>query len=391
MQSPSDGDVDVVPPQWADLGTMSALLPLLRRAGPVLEHGLPGAEVSERLRRELGVPVQDRVDAREGGRWTDGDVDGLELTWDVGFGAPTQAWLLRPRGVDGDLPGVLALHCHGGMKFYGKEKIADGPGGPEPDVEHFRRECYGGRALANDLARRGYAVLVHDVFGWGSRRSPVADMPGRSEGVASMMIAGAARTGRILSTSQEYDAHAGPHEDALAKTLGVLGTSWGGVVAREDLIAAELLSRTPGVSPGGVALIGMSGGGARAAIATALAGADGPVRAAAVASMMSTMEHVLDGYLHSHTWMMMNPGLGRVADWPDIAAAARPRPLFVGYALDDALFPEAGMRAAHERIGALYAGAGAPDAYRGVLVDAPHSLAGEMRAAAWEWLDDVMR
>lgn len=372
-----------------DLGSISGLLPLLRSAAPVLAAGRPAHEVRADLRDVLNPPPAVPVTPREGRRWSADGVDGVELSWDVGFGARTRAWLLRPAGTAGALPGVVALHCHGGMKFLGKEKIADGPDGPHPDVLAFRDECYGGRAYANDLARRGYAVLVHDVFGWGSRRIPVEDMPERSESVAALQLAEAERTGRRLTQSQVYDVHAGPHEDAMAKLLGVLGTSWGGVVAREDLLAVEVLSGLDGVASGGVAVIGMSGGGARAATLAAL-GADAPIRATVIASMMSTFEHILDGHLHSHTWMMMNPGLGRVADWPDIAAAARPRPLFVGYALADRLFSEAGMRAAHARITELYAEAGAPDAYRGALVDAPHSLAGQMRDEAFAWLDDVL-
>lgn len=370
-----------------DLGAIGGLLPLLRTASPVLAPDDDAAAVRGRLAQALNPPPRGPVEIATGGRWSADGVDGLELTWDVGFGAPTQAWLLRPSGEAGPLPGVVALHCHGGMKFLGKEKIADGPDGAHPDAVGFRAECYGGRAYANDLARRGYAVLVHDVFGWGSRRIAVEDMPWRSESVAALQLAEADREGRVLTESQVYDVHAGPHEDAMAKTLGVLGTSWGGVVAREDLIAVDVLAGLDGVAPGGVAVVGMSGGGARAATAAALAGPEGPIRATVIASMMSTMEHVLDGYLHSHTWMMMNPGLGRVADWPDIAAAARPVPLFVGYALADKLFPEAGMRAAHARLTELYAGSGD---YRGVLVDAPHSLAGEMRETAFAWLDAVM-
>lgn len=377
-------------PVLADLGEISGLLPLLRSAGPVLATEADAATVQARFRDVLNPPPWAPVTPDLGRTWQADGVDGVQLTWDVGFGAPAEAWLLRPSGESGTLPGIVALHCHGGMKYFGKEKIADGPRGPEPDVQAFRDECYDGRAYANDLARRGYAVLVHDVFGWGSRRSPVADMPGRSEAVARLVLAEAERAGRTLTESQVYDIHAGPHEDAMAKTLGVLGTSWGGVVGREDLIAVDLLNRLDGVAPGGVAVIGMSGGGARAATVTALA-APGQIRASVIASMMSTYEHLLDGHLHSHTWMINNPGLGRVADWPTIAASARPQPLFVGYGLRDSLFSEAGMRAAHEQISGLYAAAGAADAYRGVLVDLPHSLAGRMREEAFAWLDQMMR
>jgi len=59
--------------------------------------------------------------------------------------------------------------------------------------------------------------------------------------------------------------------------------------------------------------------GARAALATALSE---NVRVAAVIAMMSTLAPMLDGYIHKHTWMMMTPGLGRVADWPDVGFGA---------------------------------------------------------------------
>ena len=54
--------------------------------------------------------------------------DGLqveELSWQLPYGPPTEAILLKPFGAEGPLPGMLALHDHGGRKYFGKEKIAD--------------------------------------------------------------------------------------------------------------------------------------------------------------------------------------------------------------------------------------------------------------------------
>src|SRR3954447_9631596 len=54
--------------------------------------------------------------------------DGLEIeevTWEAGYGPRCQAWVLKPPGAQGKLPAVLALHDHGGFKYYGKEKIAE--------------------------------------------------------------------------------------------------------------------------------------------------------------------------------------------------------------------------------------------------------------------------
>src|SRR5713101_696013 len=72
---------------------------------------------------------------------------------------------------------VLALHSHDGYKYFGKEKIADGPDGPISELTPLRDKTYQGRAFANALAARGFVVLVHDVFLWGSRSFPLETMP----------------------------------------------------------------------------------------------------------------------------------------------------------------------------------------------------------------------
>lgn len=336
--------------------------------------------VPARLAAALGVPpVPDTTPVVEEGAWTRDGVDGLALRWSTGFGPDTRAWLLRPAGERAPLPGIVALHCHGGMKFHGKEKIADGPV-DEPRVAAFRAEAYDGIAVANAFARAGFAVLAHDAFGWGSRRMRREDMPERTLRAAADAIAA---RGGALDDAARYDLHAGPNEDAVAKILGVLGTSWGGLVARDDLIAARVLAARADVRPGGVVLVGLSGGGARAALASALD--EQVVRATAVVAMMATFDAMLDGYTQRHTWMLMNPGMARVGEWPDIAAARAPRPLFVGFARRDALFPLRGMLDAEARLRAHYRRAGAEHALHTAWVDRPHSFGADTQQAFLAW------
>jgi hypothetical protein len=57
--------------------------------------------------------------------------------------------------------------------------------------------------------------------------------------------------------------------------------------------------------------------------------------------------------------------------------------LVVQYTRDDELFSLAGMTAAHERIAAIYAAAGAPGAYVGQFFDGGHCFDLEMQAAAF--------
>jgi hypothetical protein len=91
--------------------------------------------------------------------------DGLHiehLTWELPFGPPTEAVFLRPAGATGRLPAVLALHDHGGNKYFGWRKIAQFGDQIHPMMHTHRDHYYGGLSWANELARRGFAVLVHD-------------------------------------------------------------------------------------------------------------------------------------------------------------------------------------------------------------------------------------
>ncbi len=84
-----------------------------------------------RVRTALGF-ARDRppINPLQEGAWTGDGVVGEEVSWGVGYGPRTGAWLLRPKGARGQLPGILALHDHSNFKFFGKEKIADGPQRP---------------------------------------------------------------------------------------------------------------------------------------------------------------------------------------------------------------------------------------------------------------------
>ncbi len=101
------------------------------------------------------------------------EYDGLhieELSWQLPYGAPTQAYFLKPAGATGPLPGILGLHCHGGNKYFGARKIVQANDEQHPDMVAHQARYYGGRSWANEIAKRGYAVLVHDAFAFASRR-----------------------------------------------------------------------------------------------------------------------------------------------------------------------------------------------------------------------------
>ena len=191
--------------------------------------------------------------------WVADGLRGQEVSWSVGYGPRTRAWVLRP-DTDEVLPGVVALHCHGRVKRYGKEKLSDGPGGPAFGVPAVRDDLYDGRAYADDLARLGFVVLVHDVFLWGSRRFDPATM-----GAALRREAVPAETAETAETLARYEDLAAEHEHLVAKYCTVLGTSLAAVVSHEDRLATAYLAGRPDVRADRIGCVGLSGGGARAA------------------------------------------------------------------------------------------------------------------------------
>ena len=75
------------------------------------------------------------------------------------------------------MPGILAFHDHGGNKYFGTRKITRTGDSQHPADERTSANYYGGRAWANEIARRGYVVLVSDAFPFASRRVLLQDVP----------------------------------------------------------------------------------------------------------------------------------------------------------------------------------------------------------------------
>ncbi len=96
--------------------------------------------------------------------------------WSLPYGPPTEAYFLKPAGANGRLPGILAFHDHGGNKYFGARKITRISDDLHPMMRRHQEHYYGGLAWANELARRGYGVLVHDAFPFASRRVRAADL-----------------------------------------------------------------------------------------------------------------------------------------------------------------------------------------------------------------------
>ena len=311
--------------------------------------------------------------------------DGLaveEVTWRMPYGPPTAAWVLKPAGAKGRLPAVLALHDHGRFKFFGKEKIAQTGADVHPLVAVHRADAYEGLAWANELARRGYVVMVHDAFAFGSRKVRLAEVPTEMRGSVKD------DTDTSPAGVATYNDWAADHEHIMAKTLFSAGTTWPGVFAVEDRVALDVLCARPDVDAERVGCGGLSGGGLRTVF---LAGLDERIRCTVCVGMMTTWrDHVLFKS-YTHTWMCFVPLLPRDLDFPEIMGLRAPLPTLVMNTCDDPLFTRSEMERADAMLGRIYASSGAPENYRGSWYPGHHQFNRAMQTEAFGWFDRWLR
>lgn len=369
---------------YQHLGVYSDWVAMANKAYPLYPIAPPGEETRQKLREVLGFHFEEERPraVKVERRWKRDGLQGEEVSWSVGYGPRTHAWVLKPEGVRKPLPGVVALHDHGGFKYYGKEKIADGAEEAPPVLLAFREQLYGGRAFANALAREGFVVLVPDVFLWGSRRFPLEVIPEWDRNVGSA-IQSWWKAEHIPDEVALFHSVSAIHEHTVEKYCHLLGTTLAGVVSYEDRVAVHYLRSRKDVRQDAIGCIGLSGGGVRSALLQATCD---HIRAAVIVGMMCTYAEVLDHNVVSHSWLGLPWGWARYGDYPDIAACRAPSPLMVQYDEEDPLFTLKGMRDSHRRIAAHYRSVGAPKNYVGEFYPGGHKFDLEMQASAFRWL-----
>jgi dienelactone hydrolase len=369
---------------YRHLGIFSGWADVAKKEHKLYPMAPPGKQTQQRVREVLGFHfAEERPRAvRVERRWLRDGLVGEEVSWSVGYGPRTHAWVLKPEGASEPLPGVVALHDHGGFKYYGKEKIADGPDAPHPILIPFREEYYGGRAFANALAKEGFVVLVPDTFLWGSRKFPLETIAETDPSVHDMLEQWqkGEHTSEMIA---RYHTAAALHEHLVEKYCHLLGTTLAGVVNYEDRVAVNYLGSRKDVRADAIGCVGLSGGGCRSSLLQATCD---HIRAAVVVGMMCTFEHLLDHNVVTHTWMALPWGWARYGDWTDLTACRAPSPLMVQYDEEDPLFPIEGMRAAHRRLSAHYRRVGAPKNYVGEFYPGGHKFDLEMQRSAFAWL-----
>jgi dienelactone hydrolase len=307
---------------------------------------------------DLGGLPQVRVESRH-------EYDGLHierLSWQLPGGPRTEAVFLKPAKSIEKLPGILALHDHGGNKFLGWRKIARIDDKTVPVLAKHQERYYGGVAWANEIAKRGYAVLVHDTFPFASRRVLTADVP---EGL---------RRG----------AAAAQNEHIMEKSLISAGTTWPGVYVVEDQRALDVLCARPDVDAARVGCAGLSGGGMRTVF---LGGLDDRIRCAIAVGFMTTWRDFLLDKCFTHTWMAYVPLLPKDLDFPEILALRAPAPTMVLNCTEDPLYTVSEMQRADTIMKETFQRGGAANNYRCNFYPGGHKFDLQMQADAFAWFD----
>ena len=311
--------------------------------------------------------------------------DGLhieELSWQLPYGRPTEAILLKPENARGPLPAILAFHDHAGNKYFGRQKITKTSNSGHPLMDSHRKEYYGDLAWANEMAKRGYVVLVSDAFLFGSRRVMVEDVPVRMrKGLDD-------KNPDDPNNIKAYNTWASDHEHIMAKSLFSAGTTWPGVFLAEDQKALDVLCARPDVDASRVGCGGLSGGGIRTVF---MGGLDPRIKCAVCMGFMTNWKDLILHKSFTHTWMTYVPGTPNDLEFPEILGLRAPLPTLVLNNIDDGLFTLSEMKASDTVLAAVYKKAGAEKNYKCSFHPGPHKFDKKMQDEAFDWFDQWLK
>lgn len=326
-----------------------------------------------------------------------------EISWNLSYGPETHAVFLKPLNSKGPLPGILALHDHGGIKYFGKSKIIQTSKNLHPFIYTHQKDYYGGVAWANEIAKRGYGVLVHDVFPFESRKILASELPAHV--VKKRMMIHPLEIREIspddllsdttitdfdvkneesLVDIKSYNAFGEQHESIIAKSLFSAGLTWPGVFVSEDIHALDYLCSRADIDKSHIGCCGLSGGGLRT---NYLAGIDERIKCSVTAGFMTTWRDLIVNVSYTHTWMVYIPLLPLYLDFPEILGLRVPLPSLVLATTDDPLYTFQEVQRAGEILINIYKKAKSTSAFQISFYEGPHRFDLPMQEEAWRWMD----
>ena len=359
---------------------------------PTLSYRRPEFNVLDEWKKQARARLTERLATPEIGRTPAPKVvkqysyDGLhieELSWQLPYGPPTSAILLKPLNAKGKLPGILALHDHGGVKYFGTRKITRVSDKLHPLIAEHQKNYYENRAWANEIAKRGYVVLVSDAFPFASRRVMLKD------------IEPAFLRNNLTDDDPEnadninaYNAWAADHEHILSKSLYSAGTTWPGVFFAEDQKALDVLASRSDVDANNIGCGGLSGGGMRTVF---LAGQDDRIKCAVCVGFMTTWKDFVLHKAYTHTWMTYVPILPNELDFPEILGLRAPLATMVLNDIDDQLYTLNEMKKADSMLQDVFTKAGAKERYTSSYYPGLHKFDKKMQLDAFDWFDKWLK
>ena len=318
--------------------------------------------------------------------------DGLhieELTWQLPYGRPTEAILLKPEKATGKLPGILAFHDHAANKYFGTRKITRTSDEQHPMMQAHRERYYENSAWANEIAKRGYVVLVSDAFPFASRRVMMQDIPEHlRNGLTDL-------NPEESENIKAYNQWGVKHESVMASSLFCAGTTWPGVFVAEDKKALDVLCAREDVDANNIGCGGLSGGGMRTVF---LAGLDPRIKCAVPVGFMTTWKDFLLNKSFTHTWMTYVPLLPNELDFPEILGLRAPLPTLVLNDSEDQLYTLPEMKRADKILSEVYkkarltdGQANAEDPYKCSFYPGQHKFDTKMQTEAFDWFDKWLK
>jgi dienelactone hydrolase len=268
-------------------------------------------------------------------------------------------YLLVPKG-KGPYPAVLLLHDHGAKFDIGKEKMV------EPFADSVRRiqsarewvdKNYGGRFVGDELAKRGYVCLAIDALNWSDRGG------GGYEG-----------------------------QQAIASNLLNMGISYAGLIAWEDMNAADFLSTQPQVDSAKIFALGFSMGSFRAwqvaALSDRIAGSVSICWFATRTGLLVPGGNLTRG---QSSFTTTHPGLANYLDYADVASIACPKPMLFFNGEQDKLFPAASVKEGYAKLHTIWDSQNAGDRLVTKFWNTGHIFNREMQDEVFQWLNKVCK
>jgi hypothetical protein len=264
-------------------------------------------------------------------------------------------YLLVPKG-RGPFPAVMLLHDHGAKFDIGKEKVVE-PFDVLPEKLQSAREwtekLYGGKFIGDELAKRGYVCFATDVLNWSDR-------------------GGAGYEG----------------QQALASNLFNFGMSFAGLIAWEDMFAAEFLATIPEIDSTRIVAMGVSMGSYRAwqvaALSDRIAGGVAICWMATRKGLLVPWGNLTRG---QSSFTTTHPNLANYLDYPDVASIACPKPMLLYNGNQDKLFPLLSAEEAYTKMRTVWSSQNADDRLMTKLWNVGHIFTLEMQNEAFHWLD----